>query len=170
MTECPYDCRNIAGNSGVYVLSCERDERRYSTKGDCSPGDIVCNCVWSTIISIVLYEHSPGQYLTSTVSWTTKQQELEDMVLMVAALLLRVAFKDSGAIRVFVELIEESSCLGRAPDDVKMLVDEALYPNGDAALLLSLVTDEIVLIYTGILPWKKEEVASITAKIAQQLR
>lgn len=51
-----------------------------------------------------------------------------------------------------------------------MLVDEALYPIGDAALLLSLVTDENVLLYTGISPCKKKEVASITAKIAQQLR
>ena len=92
------------------------------------------------------------------------------MVLMVAALLLRVAFKDFGAIGAVVELIEEDLCPGRGSDDVKILLDEALYPNGDATLLLSLVTDENALVYTGILPWEKEEVASITAKIAQQLR
>ena len=61
---------------------------------------------------------------------------------MVAALLLRVVFKNIGAFRGVVELIEEDSYPGRAPDDVMMLLDEALYPSGDAALLLSLVTDK----------------------------
>ena len=37
------------------------------------------------------------------------------------------------------ELTEEFSCPGKAPDDIKMLLYEALYPCGDAELLLSLV-------------------------------
>ena len=37
------------------------------------------------------------------------------------------------------ELTEELSCPRKAPDDVKVLLDESLYPCGDAELLLSLV-------------------------------
>lgn len=85
----------------------------------------------------ILYEYSPAQYLTSTVSWTTKQQALQDEALVTIVSSLKVKFEGLGAIGDVVELIGKTSWPGKAPDDVEMLLDEALYPSGDTVLLLS---------------------------------
>ena len=68
-----------------------------------------------------LYEYSPAQYLTSIVSWTTKQQALKDEPLVTAVSLLKVEFKAPGAVGNVIRLIEVTSCAGKAPDGAMIL-------------------------------------------------